>query len=726
MKIWYLTSEFPPEFGGGIGMYVDQVSKIMARKGHDITVFVRDTNGDKVERPEKNLRYIRFLHCQGAIYKTLGYWAALAYQYYEVIKRVLESGDKPDVIEIQEYGAIGYYILQNKLVGDKNFIDIPIVVHLHTPVFELSRINQTPQYKFPNYWVGQMEKFCINAADSLVCPSQFLKDQIQCIAPNNPINVINLPYNVDMENYPERLFESNTVLYGGRTEFRKGIYQTISVFEQLWEEGNNVRLRIFGGDPYFHPKATTIGEIIKKRYKKWIDKGFLELNNTIEPEKLDLEILKAKAVIVPSIYENFPYSCVTAMWLGTPMLVSKQGGQAEMVGEDGKYGLIFDWEKNDLKQKLEQLLSMSTQELKVLGENGKSRIESLCNIEKNVMLREEFYENVINSHLPKKLFPFINSDINKNPLNVHEDVIIGKLSIIIPYYNLGKYIIETVESAVKSEYKDKEILIINDGSTDKESIDKLDEIIERFNNVQVINIQNSGLANARNVGAFHAKGEYITFLDADDLIDSTFYSKAIDVLNKYHNVSFVYSWVEYFENGSGVWPTFNTELPYLLCANMLSAFAVTRKNDFLNYGKNRVIMEYGMEDYDGWIGMVENGYFGVSIPEALVKYRIREDSMSRQFNPDMRVYLNEQITAGHKEIYKKYGDEVLHLLMQNGASYKWNNPTFEITDEMGSYSTSSDQSVYAHKAELLRIANSKWGSRIVKLLFKLRLNRLFQ
>lgn len=725
MKIWYLTSEFPPEFGGGIGMYVDQVSKIMARSGHKVTVFVRDTISDKIEQPETNLRYIRFLHCQGTIYKTLGYWAALSYQYYEIVNRMLESGDKPDVIEIQEYGAIGYYILQNKLVGNKNLTNIPIIVHLHTPVFELSRINQSPQYKFPNYWVGQMEKFCMNAADFLVCPSEFLKRQIQHIAPNSPIKVINLPYSVDMKNYPERTYDSNTILYGGRTEYRKGIYQTIAIFERLWVEGNTVKLRIFGGDPYFSPKATTLGEIIKKKYKKWIDLGLLELNNAIEPEKLDLEILKAKAVIVPSIYENFPYSCVTAMWLGTPMLVSRQGGQAEMVEEDGKCGLIFDWDNNDLKDKLEQLLNMTPEELKVLGNNGRERIVSLCNIDKNIKLRESFYNNSILNYSPKKNFPFINHDILKTELKTQEDFIQNMLSIIIPYYNLGSYIMETIESAVSSNYNNKEIIIVNDGSTDEESIKILEEIKSKYSSINVIDIPNGGLANARNIGVSAAKGEYVTFLDADDLIDSTFYTKAINVLKTYSNVSFVYSWVEYFEKGSGIWPTFNTELPYLLCANMLSAFSVVRRIDYLNYGKNRIIMEYGMEDYDGWIGLVENGYFGVSIPEALVKYRIRQDSMSRQFNPDMRFYLSEQVSIGHKEVYKKYGDEILNLLMQNGPSYLWNNPTFDNTGGVNN-STNSDTNIYGYKTELLRIANSRWGSRMVKLLFKLKLNRLFQ
>lgn len=726
MKIWFLTSEFPPEFGGGVGMYVDQASKMFARGNHQVTVFVRDGEKDKVEEPEKGLRYVRFLHCKGEIYQTLGYWAALSYQYAEVIMQYLQTEEKPDIIEVQEYGAIGYYLLLYKLLGKKILEEIPIVVHLHTPVFELTKINQSPQYQFPNYWIGQMEKFCLKAADSLICPSHFLKEQLKEKAGENEIHVMPLPYQVEeIENYPKRQPENNTIVYGGRTEFRKGIYQSLRIFEELWLEGYQVKLKIFGGDTNFHPKNAMLGTLIKEKYSRWIKQGLLELHASIPPKELDKEFLKAKAVIVPSIYENFPYSCVTAMWLGTPMLVSRQGGQAEMVEENGVNGLIFDWEKKDLKEKLITLLSMDEKETEQLGENGKNRIFQLCNIEENRRNRERYYQNVIKHYQPKKQFPFLNSEIERKPLIKKEKVTEGLLSIIIPYYNLGDYIMETIESANKISYKNAEIIIINDGTTQEASIKKLEEIKKIYPKVEIISIKNGGLANARNVGAFHARGEFITFLDADDLIDFSFYEKAIHILQKFSNVSFVYSWVQYFENGTGIWPTFSTEFPYLLCANMLSAFCVVRKNDFLNYGQNRRIMEYGMEDYDGWIGLCENGYFGVSIPEPLVQYRVRNNSMSRQFNINMRTYLNEQITKAHSSIYQKYGEEIFHLLLQNGPSYRWNNPTFALTTEqVNEVKISGD--VQANKAELLRIANSKWGARIIRWMIKLKINRLFQ
>ena len=85
MKIWYLTSEFPPDFGGGISTYIDQVSRMFALAGHEVTVFVRDNEKDAVEYPLPHLRIVRFKHMQGECYAMLGYWAALSFQIASVV-----------------------------------------------------------------------------------------------------------------------------------------------------------------------------------------------------------------------------------------------------------------------------------------------------------------------------------------------------------------------------------------------------------------------------------------------------------------------------------------------------------------------------------------------------------------------------------------------------------------------------------------------------------------
>ncbi len=682
MKIWFLTGEFAPDFGGGIGTYVENCAKMFAKAGDDVTVIVRSINGNKTEKAKEGYKIVRFQQGEGDEYQFLGYDNALAYQYYEVIMKMIDKYGKPDIIEMQEYNAYGQYIIQNKLMLKEKLKDIPLVVHLHTPSFETLKINQFNTYELPFYWIGEMEKFCIKGADALVCPSQFLADKLQYLV-DEKIKVINLPFDIDkeeLEKYEKEEIakpEKKTILYFGRTEYRKGVVQMLKGAEKLWKKGLDFKIKIIGGDTRLESKGTYVGEDIKKKYAKYIDSGNLEMLNSIPHLDLIPHILGATAITIPSLYENFPNTCIYSMWLGKPVLVSKSGGQAEMVEESGKNGLIFDWNKDgDFEEKLQQLLEMSDDELEKMGNNAKERIHKLCNMEDNLKMRREFFEETIKNNKAKTKFPFV-EEMPKD--EYHEDYKGEKdlLSVVIPYYNLGITLPETIESIKESTYDKYEIIIVNDGSTDEESIKVLDQYKED-NKIRIINIENKGLANARNVGAKEAKGEFVAFIDADDKIDKTFYTKAINILHQYKNVSYVYSWVQYFEGSTAVWPTFNVHIPYLLCANMLAAFVVIRKNDFLNFGQNRTKMEYGMEDYDGWVSLAEHGCLGVSIPEKLNLYRIRKDSMSRQFNKKMRIYLYETSREGHEKLFEKYSKDIYMLLLTNGQPYYWNNPTVAV------------------------------------------------
>ena len=87
-----------------------------------------------------------------------------------------------------------------------------------------------------------------------------------------------------------------------------------------------------------------------------------------------------------------------------------------------------------------------------------------------------------------------------------------KLSIIIPVYNVEKYIKNTIESITKQKYDDYELILVNDGSTDK-SKDICEELANGNNKIKLINIANSGSGIARNIGIDHARGEYCYFPD---------------------------------------------------------------------------------------------------------------------------------------------------------------------------------------------------------------------
>lgn len=727
MDIWYLTSEIFPQDKGGIATYIENITKKMILKNHNVKIFVRsDERSSRISDFDNKREVIKFQHMIPKYYDYLGYWTALSYQYCEEVLNEIDKTKSPDIIEVQDYCAIGYYVLTKKLLGDKRLKDTKVIVHLHTPLFELMKVNQMPRFKFPEYWIGQMEKFCLKAADGLVTQSEFLKSKILKEFPELEIEVISLPYEEKSVDHNESSLKSNEILYIGRMEYRKGIFQALKEIKILWDKGKQIKVKIIGGDTYFFPKDKNISQLIKESFHEYIQDGRLIIQDAVTLDELELEILKSKVVLIPSIYENYPNTCIMSMYLKSIVLVSKQGGQSEMVENDGENGFIFDWEKGNLNQKLLEILSLEKSKIDFVRCNAFTRIKLITDVDDNYKKRISFYKNIMKKE-NKKCFPFVNKLIKKEHLfdeNYKETQ--GMLSIVIPYYNLGDYILEALESLNNIDYKNYEIIIVNDGSNDIKSVEILKKIDSE--KIKIINIENRGLANARNVGAKKAQGEYLTFLDADDQVYKTFYSKAINILEKFNNVSFVYSWLEYFEGTKGVWPNFHTEFPYLLLSNMLSATTVVRKKDFLNFGINKVEMEYGMEDYECWISLCENGYFGISIPEVLAKYRIRKDSMARQFNKNMIFYLKDRMSGFHSKLYKEYGVEIYNILYENGPGYMWDNPSQKFPSIGYIYEKNKNMLIENEREEfneLKRIAGSAKGRKILKLFFKLKINRFF-
>lgn len=107
------------------------------------------------------------------------------------------------------------------------------------------------------------------------------------------------------------------------------------------------------------------------------------------------------------------------------------------------------------------------------------------------------------------------------------------LSYIIPVYNGEKYLRETLNSAINQPCKDFEILIINDGSSDSSS-EIIKEFEDKYDNVKTANQENSGVSASRNVGLRMAQGDFVLFLDQDDIIpENSFDGKLRDELRDY-------------------------------------------------------------------------------------------------------------------------------------------------------------------------------------------------
>lgn len=105
------------------------------------------------------------------------------------------------------------------------------------------------------------------------------------------------------------------------------------------------------------------------------------------------------------------------------------------------------------------------------------------------------------------------------------------ISVIVPVYNVEKYIVKCLESIVNQDYKDFELLLIDDGSTDSSCNSIRKYLKDKSIKWKLIEKENGGQSSSRNVGLKEASGEYISFIDSDDYISKDFLSKLIDLIN---------------------------------------------------------------------------------------------------------------------------------------------------------------------------------------------------
>lgn len=175
------------------------------------------------------------------------------------------------------------------------------------------------------------------------------------------------------------------------------------------------------------------------------------------------------------------------------------------------------------------------------------------------------------------------------------------ISVIIPMYNSEKYISECLESIFNQTYKNYEIIIVNDGSTDRSL-----EVVKKYRNekIKVYTQENKGVSFARNKGIELAKGDYIYFMDSDDIIQSNLFENAIKQLKNVGIFSFGYEVIDknikYYSNKDKNGNIFSSEefLKELFDKNIYQSIcSVIYKKSVLADKKFKVELGYG-EDLD--------------------------------------------------------------------------------------------------------------------------------
>lgn len=238
-----------------------------------------------------------------------------------------------------------------------------------------------------------------------------------------------------------------------------------------------------------------------------------------------------------------------------------------------------------------------------------------------------------------------------------------KVSIIVPVYNVEKYLEKCLDSLAMQTLKDIEIIIVNDGSTDS-SPEIIKQYEEKYNNIKSYSKENGGLSDARNYGLKYVTGEYVAFLDSDDYVDTTLYekmyNKAINEKADYVECDFIWEYPDESRIDTGIRYT-----------NKLEMFTYARVVAWNKLIKSEIVLEnedlrfpYGLkyEDVEFFYKLVPKVSKFAFVEEPLIHYIQREDSLVKvqtEKTLDLITSLNEVLDYyKEKDFYDEYKDVI--------------------------------------------------------------------
>lgn len=225
------------------------------------------------------------------------------------------------------------------------------------------------------------------------------------------------------------------------------------------------------------------------------------------------------------------------------------------------------------------------------------------------------------------------------------------VSVIIPCHNYARYLPEAVRSVAEQTYRDFEIVIVNDGSTD-DTVTVALGLIEEYPDIEIrlVNLEKSGAPTARNKGIEACSGVYILPLDADDLLRPRYLEKTVDALES--GADMACTWTEKFGNDSGVLKPGTLDRLSVMKLAGPPVTALLRKSAWAEVGGYKPYMKWGGQDWEFNCSLHEAGYKAVVIPEPLFMWRRHGTSMSIDMSKNHALDTHTRIKLLHPRIFE--------------------------------------------------------------------------
>jgi glycogen synthase len=648
MRVALVAREFYPFIGGGIAPIVAAAARQLAGVA-EVTVVTSARHRPEHERllgqgdprlPPASVRMVFVEEPDGDDWgEFLSYMHAYSARVDRALRRAFPDGG-PDIIEFCDYLGEGFVTTQARESRDPWLEGTRLCVRLHTTAYLCAVLDGQLPDDFASRAIFDAERYVLSRADTVLWPGGDVLGTYErvygreALAPATkvPDAFLDENYGVGVDHRMPADGDALRLLYLGRLERRKGVQNLVRAVTGL--ASPDVRLTLLGADTDTAPLGTSMYRQLE--LMAWGDYRIV-FRGTVPRKDVGDYIRDHHVVVVPSLWECWPNTAREALMHNRPVLATPVGGLCEMV-QPGRSGwLTRDRSPEAIRTAIAELAAHPG-EVRRLIESGAPR-KVFAELTDEAALVDSYRAL---ARVPKRQFRRAGG---APPL----------VSIVIPYFKLDRYLRETLASAAAQTHPATEIVIVNDGSLRAE--DRIVyELADQFG-ARVITQANSGLGAARNLGIAQSRGRYVLPLDADDLIAPEFVARCVHALEANEMLAYVTSWVAYIDpNGrpvsgedGGYFPLGNwSEL--MERNNVAGTCAAVIRRSLFERG---FAYSTDLTSYEDWLLYLElhhAGHHGGVIPERLIRYRVRGESMMRMVGVPRLARLYEELKAHRREL----------------------------------------------------------------------------
>ena len=383
MKICHITWEYPPRIVGGIARHVEDLTKALAKLGHEVHVVTlefpgapnyEELNGVKIYRATSEIGHPHFLT-----------WALLF--NHSIEKQIADVGVDFDVLHVHDW------LTAPAGIAAKHFLHRPMVATIHSTEYGRSTLQS-----IDSFTIDSWEWWCTYEADKVIVTTYSMRHEVcghfqvpwekAWIIPN-AVDSSKFQVNVDRNSVRSRFGvgpNEKLILYVGRLVPQKGVEFLVQAIPQIARRFGDAKFVIVG-DGWLRAHLESLADQTGNRWR-------VNFTGFIPDQELVALMRSADVLVIPSIYEPFGIVALEGMAAGVPVVASQVGGLAEVVEHEKTGEYVYMRNPDSIAWGVERVLG-NPGHAAWLVKNGHEAVERVYSWEAVAKKTTELYEKIV-------------------------------------------------------------------------------------------------------------------------------------------------------------------------------------------------------------------------------------------------------------------------------------------------------------------------------------------